>query len=180
MRTRRRNTRAQLIARIRACRARVVSRRRLRLSAARADLLAVAHERLVEHQETDWDFAEDCLVTHGPAGVVNTVTGVCGLASMVWLYGVAWQQPMAEAVAWTNAAVAVALPTTTTLKGDISNASDRVERLLPALPTLPAASTLLHFPGSARIGTQADSSHGIWIAGQPRPIKARATPNSAR
>jgi len=114
--------------------------------------IAVAHERLVAHQETDWDFAEDCLVTHGPAGVVNTITGVCGLASMVWLYGVAWQQPMAEVVAWTNAAVAAALPTTSSLKGDISNASGRVERLLPALPTLPAASALLHLPDSVRIG----------------------------
>jgi uncharacterized RDD family membrane protein YckC len=120
--------------------------------------IAVAHERLVEHQETDWDFAEDCLVTHGPAGVMNTITGVCGLASMIWLYGVAWQQPMAEVIAWTEAAVVAALPTTTSLKGDISNASGRIERLLPALPTLPAASTLLHLPGVARLGTQADAS----------------------
>jgi hypothetical protein len=39
-------------------------------------LIAVTYEKLAENQETDWDFAEDCLVTHGPAGVMNTVTGV--------------------------------------------------------------------------------------------------------
>ncbi len=62
-------------------------------------LIAVAYERVAQNQETDWDFAQDCLVTHGPPGVLNTVTGVCGLAAMLWLYGVAWHQPMAEAIA---------------------------------------------------------------------------------
>ena len=58
-------------------------------------LIAVAYEKVAQNQETDWDFAQDCLVTHGPPGVLNTVTGVCGLAAMLWLYGVAWHQPMA-------------------------------------------------------------------------------------
>ncbi|MEP7183020.1 MAG: DnaJ domain-containing protein, partial [Betaproteobacteria bacterium] len=44
-------------------------------------LIAVAYEKIAQNQETDWDFAQDCLVTHGPPGVLNTVTGVCGLAA---------------------------------------------------------------------------------------------------
>ena len=57
-------------------------------------LVAVAYEKVTQNQETDWDFAQDVLVTHGPPGVLNAVTGVCGLAAMLWLYGVAWHQPM--------------------------------------------------------------------------------------
>ncbi|MFI4887581.1 MAG: DnaJ domain-containing protein [Burkholderiales bacterium] len=110
-------------------------------------LIAVAHERLVQHQETEWDFAEDCLVTHGPAGVVNTVTGVCGLASMIWLYGVAWQQPMTDTLAWMRASVVAALPTPDSIEGKWTNARGEVGRLLPALPPLSAASDLLHLPG---------------------------------
>jgi hypothetical protein len=29
-------------------------------------LIAVAYEKLAQNQETDWDFAQDVLVTHGP------------------------------------------------------------------------------------------------------------------
>ena len=61
-------------------------------------LIAVAYEKLAQNQETDWDFAQDCLVTHAPPGVLNMVTGVCGLAAMLWLYGVAWHQPMADSI----------------------------------------------------------------------------------
>ena len=63
-------------------------------------LIAVAYEKVAQNQETDWDFAQDCLVTHGPPGVLNAVTGVCGLAAMLWLYGVAWHRPMAQSIAW--------------------------------------------------------------------------------
>jgi len=73
-------------------------------------LVAVAYEKLAQNQETDWDFAHDVLVTHGPPGVLNTVTGVCGLAAMLWLYGVAWHQPMAETIAWAKTTIAEALP----------------------------------------------------------------------
>ncbi len=97
-------------------------------------LVAVAYEKLAENQETDWDFAEDCLVTHGPAGVVNTVTGVCGLASMMWLYGVAWQQPMADSIAWTRSTIAEALPSSATVKGKLTDATGQLDRLVPALP----------------------------------------------
>jgi hypothetical protein len=101
-------------------------------------LVAVAYEKLAENQETDWDFAEDCLVTHGPAGVINTVTGVCGLASMMWLYGVGWQQPTADMVAWTRATVAQALPSQATVKDKLTDAGARIDRLLPAMPTISA------------------------------------------
>ena len=57
---------------------RVVGGHRLRLPCTGA-LIAVAYEKLAQNQETDWDFAQDVLVTHGPPGVLNTVTGVCGL-----------------------------------------------------------------------------------------------------
>ncbi|MEO6929018.1 MAG: DnaJ domain-containing protein, partial [Casimicrobiaceae bacterium] len=43
-------------------------------------LIAVSYEKIAQNQETDWDFAEDCLVTHGPPGILNALTGVCGLA----------------------------------------------------------------------------------------------------
>jgi hypothetical protein len=125
-------------------------------------LIAVAFERLAENQETDWDFAEDCLVTHGPAGVVNTVTGVCGLASMVWLYGVAWQQPIAETLAWTRATIASALPTTASVQGTLSRASGQLDRLVPALPSLtalpplPSTSDLLARPAAPRSVGAAD------------------------
>jgi len=101
-------------------------------------LVAVTYEKLAEKQETDWDFAEDCLVTHGPAGVVNTVTGVCGLASMMWLYGVAWQQPMADSIAWTRSTIAEALPSSSSVKTRLNEASGELDKLLPAMPTISA------------------------------------------
>ena len=73
-------------------------------------LVAVAFEKVAQNQETDWDFALDCLVTHGPPGVLKAVTGVCGLAAMLWLYGVAWNQPMAESIAWARTSITQALP----------------------------------------------------------------------
>ncbi len=78
-------------------------------------LIAVAYEKVAQNQETDWDFAQDCLVTHGPPGVLNTVTGVCGLAAMLWLYGVAWHQPMAQSIAWARTTVTEALPSAQSL-----------------------------------------------------------------
>ena len=78
-------------------------------------LIAVAYEKIAQNQETDWDFAQDVLVTHGPPGVLNTMTGVCGLAAMLWLYGVAWHQPMAESIAWARTTIADAWPSASTL-----------------------------------------------------------------
>jgi hypothetical protein len=78
-------------------------------------LIAVAYEKVAQSQETDWDFAQDCLVTHGPPGVINALTGVCGLAAMLWLYGVAWHQPMADSIVWARATITDALPSPETL-----------------------------------------------------------------
>ena len=107
-------------------------------------LVALAYERLIEHQETNWDFAEDCLVTHGPAGVVNTVTGVCGLASMMWLYGVAWQQPMTDSLAWVNARIVRAMPSKEALRGRMTDAGGRLGQLVPSLPAIPTAADVIH------------------------------------
>jgi hypothetical protein len=71
-----------------------------------AVLIAVAYEKVAHDQETEWDFAEDCLVTHGPPGTLNMATGVLGLAAMLWLYGVAWHQPMADSFSWVRAGFA--------------------------------------------------------------------------
>jgi hypothetical protein len=78
-------------------------------------MIAIAHEKVAEYQETPWDFAEDCLVTHGPVGGLNAVTGVAGLAAMLWLYGVAWYQPMGESFAWARTTAVAALPSPSTL-----------------------------------------------------------------
>jgi uncharacterized RDD family membrane protein YckC len=121
-------------------------------------LVALAYERLIEHQETNWDFAEDCLVTHGPAGVVNTVTGVCGLASMMWLYGVAWQQPMTDALAWVNAQVARALPSKAALEGRMTDARGGLGRLVPSLPPIPTTADVIH-----------RSSQSLGLSGTPNP-----------
>jgi len=73
-------------------------------------LIAIAYEKIAEYQETPWDFAEDCLVTHGPVAGLNAVTGVAGLAAMFWLYGIAWHQPMGESIDWARTTVAEAIP----------------------------------------------------------------------
>ena len=78
-------------------------------------LIAVAYEKLVQGGETDWDFTEDCLVTHSPPGVLNTITGVVGLAAMLWLYGVAWHEPMAESITATKNAIVSWVPSPPTL-----------------------------------------------------------------
>ncbi len=80
-------------------------------------LVAVAYEKVQQNQETDWDFAQDVLVTHGPPGVLNAVTGVCGLAAMLWLYGVAWHQPMAQSIAWARTTITDALPSPSLFSG---------------------------------------------------------------
>src|SRR2546430_1387760 len=71
-----------------------------------AVLIAMAYEKVAHDQETEWDFAEDCLVTQGPPGVLTIATGVAGLAAMLWLYGIAWHQPMADSFGWLRASAA--------------------------------------------------------------------------
>ena len=100
-------------------------------------LIAVAYEKLTQNQETDWDFAQDVLVTHGPPGVLKSVTGACGLAAMLWLYGVAWHQPMADSIDWARASVADALPSAERLKGSLAADGGRIGGIsLPSLPSI--------------------------------------------
>ncbi len=120
-------------------------------------LIAVAYENLAQNQETDWDFAQDVLVTHGPPAILNTVTGVCGLAAMLWLYGVAWHQPMADSIAWARTTIADALPSASTFTGGFAGGAGRISGLPqpppdssppPARASLPITGTIT--PGGAR------------------------------
>jgi hypothetical protein len=78
-------------------------------------LIAIAYERVVQNQETDWDFAQDCLATYAPPGILNTITGVCGLTAMLWLYGVAWHRPLADTVASLGTKIVASLPSAQSL-----------------------------------------------------------------
>jgi hypothetical protein len=106
-------------------------------------LIAVAYEKLAQNQEADWDFAQDCLVTHGPPGVLNAVTGVCGLAAMLWLYGVAWHQPMAQSIAWARTSLTEALPSADSLfptgfsRGAATVVSGGIKAVAPAAAPSP-------------------------------------------
>jgi hypothetical protein len=73
-------------------------------------VIAIAYEKLMQDQESDWDFAQDCLATHAPPGALNLVTGVGGIAAMLWLYGVAWHRPLADTVASVGTSIVKALP----------------------------------------------------------------------
>jgi hypothetical protein len=78
-------------------------------------LIAIAFERVTQNQETDWDFAQDCLATYAPPGTLNTFTGVCGLAAMLWLYGVAWHRPLADTIATVGTSIVESLSSVQTL-----------------------------------------------------------------
>jgi hypothetical protein len=99
-------------------------------------LVAVAYEKLTQNQETDWDFAQDVLVTHGPPGVIKVTTGACGLAAMLWLYGVAWHQPMADSIDWARATVVDALPSAEQIKGSLNDGGTIGGISLPAMPSI--------------------------------------------
>jgi hypothetical protein len=73
-------------------------------------LMALAYERLADEAELPWDAAVDGLVTHGPLGGLNAVTGIAGLAAMTWLYGVAWHEPAVRSIVSARDAVAAAVP----------------------------------------------------------------------
>src|SRR5256885_2357357 len=97
-------------------------------------LIAVAYESMAQNGETAWDFAEDCLVTHSPPGVLNTVTGVVGLAAMLWLYGVAWHEPMADSIAMAKTAIVSWVPSPPSLlsygfQGDVGKIGS-IDRIL--------------------------------------------------
>jgi len=83
--------------------------------------------------------------------VLNLVTGVCGLAAMLWLYGVAWHQPMADSIAWTRATITDAIP---------------------------APSLLRNFSGGGAIGGLAPSTPVRTITPAKAPSAAPATPRA--
>ncbi len=104
-------------------------------------LIAVAYETVAQNGETDWDFAEDCLVTHSPPGVLNTVTGVVGLAAMLWLYGVAWHEPMTDSIAMAKSALVSWVPSRRSLlsygfQGDVGKIGS-IDRSLTATAPAP-------------------------------------------
>ncbi|MFO1306944.1 MAG: DnaJ domain-containing protein [Burkholderiales bacterium] len=120
-------------------------------------LVAVAYEKVTVRQETDWDFAYDCLVTHGPPGVLNLVTGVCGLAAMLWLYGVAWHQPMADSITWARATITDAIPSTSILRNFSGGAA--IGGLAPSTPvrTITPAKAPAAAPAVSRAGEPIDA-----------------------
>ena len=133
-------------------------------------LIAVAYEKLAQNQETDWDFAQDVLVTHGPPGVLNTVTGVCGLAAMLWLYGVAWHQPMADSIAWARTTIAEAIPSASTLTGGFAGGAGRIS----GLAALGAAGAPRRRPSQSRDRRRSDP-----LAPPARPRSTAAKSSSA-
>lgn len=144
-------------------------------------LIAVAYEKLAQNQETDWDFAQDVLVTHGPPGVLNTVTGVCGLAAMLWLYGVAWHQPMAESIAWARTTIAEAIPSANTLTGGFAGGGGRISGLPqqappPAVTPVPAPVTAA--PAAAPAPARASAPISTLPATAP-PALPQGTPSDA-
>jgi len=144
-------------------------------------LIAVAYEKLSQNQETDWDFAQDVLVTHGPPGVLNTVTGVCGLAAMLWLYGVAWHQPMAESIAWARTTIAEAIPSPNTLTGGFAGGAGRISGL-PQPPAAAAPAATATAPGAPEPVARASAPVATLPAGVPAssaPPPAAALPSNA-
>jgi hypothetical protein len=126
-------------------------------------LIAVAYEKVSQNQETDWDFAQDCLVTHGPPGVLNAVTGVCGLAAMLWLYGVAWHQPMADSIVWARSTITDALPSADVLSNFAGGGGPIGGLSLPGSSAPPPPSRATVPPAPAPL---------------PRPVPMSATPDT--
>jgi hypothetical protein len=118
-------------------------------------LIAIAYERVVENQETDWDFAQDCLATYAPPGILNTLTGVCGLAAMLWLYGVAWHQPLANTLASVSKKIMGSLPSAASLLptgigSNIAGIAGEITRLGSGAPS-PAPDAATKAPSGAPV-----------------------------
>jgi hypothetical protein len=88
-------------------------------------LMALAYERLADDAELPWDGAVDGLVTHGPLGGLNAVTGIAGLAAMTWLYGVAWHEPAVRSIVSARDAVVAAVSSSPPLRPDGPLSLDR-------------------------------------------------------
>jgi hypothetical protein len=112
-------------------------------------VIAIAYERLAQNHESDWDFAQDCLTTHAPAGALNMATGVCGLAAMLWLYGVAWHQPLADTIGKVGNAIVSSLPSLQAIipKG-LSQGADVITGVAGGIRS-PETGTIAVRPGAA-------------------------------
>jgi uncharacterized RDD family membrane protein YckC len=130
-------------------------------------LIAVAYEKLAQNQETDWDFAQDVLVTHGPAGVLNTVTGVCGLAAMLWLYGVAWHQPMADSIAWARTTIIESIPAPGSLTASFAGGGGRISGLPQPPPSSPSPAVRASPPASTLPSVPAPDKSGSPVSAEP-------------
>jgi hypothetical protein len=54
---------------------------------------------------------------------------------MLWLYGVAWHQPMAESIAWARTTIAEAIPSAGTLTGGFAGGAGSISGLPPPSPS---------------------------------------------
>ena len=130
--------------------------------------IALAYERLAHDQETDWDFAEDCLVTHGATSVTNLVTGTLGLLAMTWLYAVAWTAPLQDAAGFVQASIVKALPhSPTTASGGPAGAGR-----IGVMPSRAAA------PGPPSAAAATGSQVPAVTATSAAPAASVATPSS--
>jgi uncharacterized RDD family membrane protein YckC len=125
-----------------------------------AVLIAYAYEKVAREQETEWDFAEDCLVTHGPSGTLNMATGVLGLAAMLWLYGVAWHQPMAESIDWMGSTVSKTIRWPSASSGTLVSESGKIG----------AASSRIVSGSTMTATTSPKTVPGNIIASPPAPV----------
>jgi len=107
-------------------------------------LIAIAYERLAQNHESDWDFAQDCLTTHAPAGALNTATGLCGLAAMLWLYGVAWHKPLADTIGKVGSSIVASMPSMQTMipKG-LSDSADVITGVAGGIRSPEAGTTAI-------------------------------------
>jgi hypothetical protein len=140
-------------------------------------LIAVAYEKVVQNGETDWDFAEDCLVTHSPPGGLNLVTGGVGLAAMLWLYGVAWHEPMAESIAATRSAVVAWLPSTPVLlprgfQGDMGKISSIERSIVASLSPPPAATGSVNDADTTALFAERQAKLALLRGEGPRMLRA--------
>ena len=85
-------------------------------------------------------------MTHGPPGVLNTVTGVCGLAAMLWLYGVAWHQPMAESIAWARTTIADAWPSASTFSAGFTGGGGPISGRRSPVPSVASPISMAKAP----------------------------------
>ncbi|MEO8753711.1 MAG: tetratricopeptide repeat protein, partial [Casimicrobiaceae bacterium] len=74
------------------------------------------------------------------------------LAAMLWLYGVAWHQPMAESIAWARTTIAEAIPSASTLTGGFGGG--RISGLPPPpVAAVPPPAPVSTAPATVRAST---------------------------